>query len=132
MTLRDAPAKRITLNVDVAEARDLLQRVPRACLAYVSDDGPVAEPVRVLAKGDSYLIEFPPCATGSPTNGQEAVLVIDDGVQFFDLRAVYVRGHLAPVDADNGASSDSLRLELEPTRVVAWDYSRIRETDDER
>jgi hypothetical protein len=123
--------KRISLNIDEVDARDLLARVPRACVAFITDDGPQAEPVTLLFKDDSYLIGMPSWAANHLTVGQEVVLVVDDGVQFFDLRAIYVRGHVEPLREMEGPKSDSSCFEVQPTRTIAWDYARIREVNDE-
>ena len=123
--------KRITLNVDPMEARDLLERVPRACVAFASDEGPQAEPVTVLVKDDRYLVGMPSSAASHLTADQEVVLLVDDGVHFFDLRAIYVRGHVQPLGEVEDLADDFFWFEVEPTRTVAWDYARIREVDDE-
>jgi hypothetical protein len=59
------------------------------------------------------------------------VLLIDDGVQFFDLRAIYVRGHVHPLGGVEGLADDSSWFAVQPTRSVAWDYARMREVGDE-
>ena len=130
MTIEGVRVKRITLNVDFAEARDLLERVPRACVAFVSDEGPQTESVTVLVKEDRYLVGMPSSAASHPTADDEVVLVVDDGVQFFDLRAIYVRGHVQPLGEVERLAGDHFWFELEPTRSVAWDYARIREVND--
>jgi hypothetical protein len=53
--------KRVTRNIDPVYARDLLERVPRACISFACDDGPQAQPVVLLWHDDRYLagiIEF--------------------------------------------------------------------------
>ena len=131
MTLEGVRVKRITLNVDPMEARDLLERVPRACVAFVSEDDPQAALVTVLFKDDRYLVGMPASASSHLTVHDEVVLLVDDGVQFFDLRAIYVRGHVRPLAGEEGLASDLFWFEVQPTRTVAWDYARIREVDDE-
>jgi hypothetical protein len=123
--------KRITLNIDLMEARDLLERVPRACLAFASDEGPRVALVTVVFKDDRYLVGMPSSAANHLTAHQEVVLLIDDGVQFFDLRAIYVRGHVQPLGGVEGLADDFLWFAVQPTRSVAWDYARMREVDDE-
>ena len=56
------------------------------------------------------------------------MIVIDEGVLFFDLRAMHVRGRPIPpaVPPDDGHSW----FEVEPTKVTCWDYGRLR-IDDE-
>jgi hypothetical protein len=123
--------KRITLNVELAEARDLLERVPRACVAFITDDGPYVESVTVTFKDDRYVVGIATSAASQLTSGDEVVLLVDDGVQFFDLRAIYVRGHFRPLGEAEGPTSDAFWFEVQPTRTVAWDYASIREVDDE-
>jgi hypothetical protein len=131
MTLEGIRVKRITLNIDPVEARDLLERVPRACVAFATDEGPQAELVTVLFKDDRYLVGMPSTAASHPTVDEEVVLLVDEGVQFFDLRATYVRGHIQPLGGVEGLGCDCVLFEVQPTRTVAWDYARIREVDDE-
>jgi nitroimidazol reductase NimA-like FMN-containing flavoprotein (pyridoxamine 5'-phosphate oxidase superfamily) len=123
--------KRITLNVDLEEVRDLLERVPRACVAFADDEGPRVEPVAFVFKDERYLFGMPSSVARHLTANQEVVLVIDDGVQFFDLRALYVRGRVERLDQVQPAASGSFWFDVQPTRTVAWDYKRIREVDDE-
>ncbi len=123
--------KRVTLNIDLAEVRDLLECVPRACVAFTSDEGPQVEPVTVLFKDDRYLVGMPSSAASPLTLHEEVVLIVDDGVQFFDLRAIYVRGHVRPLGGAEGQEDDCFWFEVQPTRTVAWDYARMREVDDD-
>ncbi len=131
MTTQDARVKRVTLNVDVTEVRDLREQVPRACVTFASDEGPQAEPVTVTFRDDRYLFGMPANAARHCTVGQEVVLVIDDGVQFFDLRAIYVRGHVQPLGRVKDLADDFCWFAIQPTRVVSWDYARMREAHDE-
>ncbi len=121
--------RRITLNVDPVEARDLLERVPRACVAFTDDDGARVEPVTLLFKDDCYLVGMPSNAANHLTASDEVVLLVDDGVQFFDLRAIYVRGHVELLGEPE--EGDLFWFAVRPMRTVAWDYARIRAVDDE-
>ncbi|MGZ3374957.1 MAG: hypothetical protein ACXU9Z_16825 [Gemmatimonadaceae bacterium] len=123
--------KRITRNIDLAEARDLLERVPRACVAFAGGEGPRAELVTVVVEDDHYLVGMPSSAATHPAVHQEVVLLVDEGLQFFDLRAIYVRGHVKPPGGVEGLPGDFFWFAVQPTRTVAWDYGRIREVDDE-
>jgi len=123
--------KRITRNIDLVEVRDLLERVPRACIAFAGDEGPQAEPVTVLFTDDRYLVGMPPSAASHPTVHEEVVLLVDEGFQFFDLRAIYVRGHVQALGGVERLPGDFFWFAVQPTRTVAWDYGRIREVDDE-
>ena len=78
-----------------------------------------------MLRDERYLIGVRREAGDRPSLGDEVVLVIDEGVQFFDLRAIYIRG---TVSAEGLPADDSgLRwLEVEPTKIVAWDFSEMR------
>ena len=121
--------KRVTRNIELSEARDLLEHSARACLAFASHAGPVAEPVTVVFDNDRYLVGMPSDTSVHPAVREEAVLLVDEGVQYFDLRAIYVRGVVASVDGVQKLSADLAWLALEPTKIVAWDYGRMREVD---
>lgn len=123
--------KRISLNVDVAEASDLLRRVPRACVALADDGEPRVEPADVVFDHGRYLVGMQATVASHVTSGDEVVLLIDEGFHFFDLRAVYVRGHVALAGEGDGLPGDLCWFEITPTRSTAWNYARIRELDDE-
>ena len=74
---------------------------------------------------------MPSSAASHPTAHEEVVLLVDDGVLFFDLRAIYVRGHVQPLGSVEGLAGDFFWFAVQPTRTVAWDYARMREVDDE-
>jgi hypothetical protein len=119
----------VTRNVDPEEARDLLERVPRASVAFADAEWPSAEPATVSFANERYLVAIAASAAARPVAGQEVVLLVDEGVHFFDLRAIYIRGRVASVE-DEGRD-ELFRFTLAPTKIVAWDYGRLREVDDE-
>jgi hypothetical protein len=123
--------RRITRNVALAEVRDLLERVPRACVAFAGDEGPRVEPVNVVVENNRYIVGLPSSAASHPAVHQEVALLVDDGLQFFDLRAIYIRGHVRSLDGREGLPDGSSWFTVQPTRVVAWNYGRMREADDE-
>jgi len=67
-----------------------------------------------------------------PAIDQEVVLLVDEGVHFFDLRAIYIRGRVKPAEAPNGAPAGRTWFEVIPLKTVAWDYGTLREVKDER
>ncbi len=124
--------KRVTRNIDPGSARGLLERVPRACLCFASDQGPQAQPIVLVWHDDRYLVSIPQNADRKPGPGQEVVLLIDEGVHFFDLRAIYIRGQVKPASAPREApTADCTWLEVVPLKTVAWDYGTLREVRDE-
>jgi hypothetical protein len=130
-TFESVRVKRVTRNIDLVEARDLLEQVPRACVAFAGDEGPQAELVTVVFKDDRYLVGMRSSAASHPAVHEEVVMLVDEGFQFFDLRAIYVRGHVQPLGGVEGLPGDFFWFAVQPTRTVAWDYGRIREVDDE-
>ena len=123
--------KHITRDIDPADAHDLLERVPRACLSFASDDGPCAQPIAFVWRDDRYLVGIPEAANRQPVIDQEAVLLGDEGMYFFDLRAIYIRGHVKPIDTPDGAPAGRRWFEVIPLKTVAWDYGMLREVPDE-
>ncbi len=125
--------KRVTRNIDPGSARDLLERVPRACLCFASDHGPQAQPIVLVWHDDRYLASIPQNADCQPVSGQEVVLPIDEGVHFFDLRALSIRGQVKQASAPSEALvADCTWFEVVPLKTVAWDYGTLREVRDER
>ena len=124
--------KQITRNIDLTSAHDLLERVPRACIAFAHDDGPQAQPVTVVWQDQRYFVGMPETADHQPEANQEVVLLVDEGVYFFDLRAIYIRGHVQPTEAPTNEPSEYTWFELLPLKTVAWDYGTLHEVNDER
>jgi hypothetical protein len=129
---RKQQIKSVTRDVDPGSARDLLERVPRACLAFSGDHGPHNQPVGLHLSEEGYLVSVPWEAKYQPIPGQEAVLLVDEGVYYFDLRAIYIRGQIKSIDAPQDAPTGGRWFELIPSRTVAWDYGTLREVQDER
>jgi hypothetical protein len=117
--------RRVTVRVPAEESIDLLERPARACCGFVENGRPRIEPVVLVFRDGRYLVGIRPGAK-APDPDTEAVLVVDDGVLFFELRAVYVRGLARTM---NPQLSEQLRwIELEPSRVSSWNYGRMRLT----
>ncbi len=123
--------KRVTRNIDPGNARDLLERVPRACLSFACDDGPHAQPIVLVWHEERYLAGIPENVDRQPAPDQEVVLLVDEGIYWFDLRAIYIRGQVKPAEAPRGAPGGRTWFELIPSKTVAWDYGALREVSDE-
>lgn len=119
--------KPVTRDINPFLAQDLLVRVPRACLAFTGERGPQVQPVGVLWKNERCLVKIPTGGGGWPGPGQEVVLLIDEGIYYFDLRAIYIRGQMQPVEAPSGGKAEDNWFELIPLKTVAWDYGSMRE-----
>ncbi len=123
--------KRVTRNITLDDAQDLLGRVPRACISLATDNGPLVQPVVLLWCDHRYWIGIPENADQQPGAGQEIVLLVDEGIHFFNLRAVYIRGQVQPSASPVDAPSGRNWLELIPSKTVAWDYGKFREVSDD-
>jgi len=124
--------KQITRNIDLDSARDLLERVPRACITFAHDNVPQAQPVAFVWHNHRYFVGIPETAHHHPDSGQEIVLLVDEGVYFFNLRAIYIRGHAQPAEAPPGSYAGHSWFDLVPLKTVAWDYGTLHEVNDER
>jgi hypothetical protein len=116
-------SREVTVRVPLEESLDLLQRPARACIGFTSHGQPRIEPVHLWYEDRRYLIGMEPDAV-VPDPSDEVVLVVDEGVLFFNLRGVYVRGAVRPVSS---SPREGLRcVEVEPFRVSSWNYGRMR------
>lgn len=122
--------KPVTRDVDPDQMKDLLERVPRACLSFAGSQGPQAQPVGLRWQGDRYLVSIPAGAEDPPVPGQEVVLLVDEGIYYFELRAIYIRGQVRISEVPVDALAGHQWFEVVPTKTVAWDYGRLREVSD--
>jgi hypothetical protein len=122
--------KPVTRNIVPSAARDLLERIPRACLAFAGDHGPQAQPITLVWRQGRYLAGIPANVARQPGAGQEVVLLIDEGVHFFDLRALYILGRAQSAEAPRDAPAGRMWLEVVPLKTLAWDYGALREVEE--
>ena len=118
----------VTQRVGTDAVDDLLEQPPRAAIAFAR--GASVEPVPVAyrrSEGRSLVglrREWLPPG-GAP---ERAVLLLDDGRYWFELRAVTMRGRLEPSSAQlPGGEPHLVWFEFTPDRTVAWDYGALRE-----
>ena len=123
--------KHVTRDIEPASAHDLLRRVPRVCICFADDGRPHAQPVTLVWHDNCYQIGVPASATSLPTRDQEVVLLVDEGVYFYDLRAIYIRGVALPIQAPAASKAGYAWFELTPSKIVAWDYGAMREVDND-
>ncbi|MDD5370166.1 MAG: hypothetical protein PHQ40_13870 [Anaerolineaceae bacterium] len=124
--------KLVTRDVDPDSLLDLLEQVSRACLSYASDHGPQVLPVGLLWYENRYLVNISEETEHQLFPGQEVVLLIDEGIYYFDLRAIYIRGQVKNSEAPPHAPTDRKWFEVIPIKTVAWDYGTLREVKDDR
>lgn len=125
-------------DVDPQDVADLGTDPPRACLAIIRTGRTCLLPVRARAVEGGYRITVRR-EDASGLDGVQALLVIDDGVAWFELRAVTARGTLStPATATNAAetnaagqqATETVPFLLTPRRVIAWDYGALRPSPD--
>ncbi len=121
----------VTRDIDPDSARDLLERIPRACVAFASDSWPQIQPVALTWRDGRCLVGILENAERQPTASQEIVLLIDEGVHYFELRAISIRGEVKLARAPEGALPGRVWFELISRKTVAWDYGMLRETRNE-
>ena len=121
---------RVTQRVDPDALVDLLERPARAAIAFPRGASVEPVPVAYLRSEGHDLVGLgrewlPP--EGAP---ERAVLLLDDGRYWFELRAVTMRGRLGPSSAPPpGSEPHFVWFEFTPDRTVAWDYGALREED---
>ncbi|MEP7286184.1 MAG: hypothetical protein ABI947_10500 [Chloroflexota bacterium] len=123
--------KQVTRNIDPDSAHDLLERVPRACITFAYEHKPQAQPVALVWRDSRYLVGIPENIDLRPNDGDEVVLLVDEGIYFFDLRAIYIRGQIHPTELPQNAPVGHRWFEVIPLKKVAWDYGSLREVGDE-
>ena len=116
----------VTVRVPLTDVVDLLEKPGRACMSFAVESRPWVEAVPFRYDKGRFLVRV---GKGSrfPSDGAEVVLVVDEGVLFFYLRAVYIRGTTAT--AEPTANGERKWLEVKPTKVSSWDYGRMRVSD---
>ena len=117
--------KRVTRAVRPEDLRELLERPPRATLAFVREGQIHAIPVAFKYDDGRYLVGLPDDAT--PPDGRVKLLV-DDGPWYFDLRGLWVRGALTPIKPPASAPEGATWFELAPEKTAAWHYGSMRES----
>jgi hypothetical protein len=121
----ESQAKRVTRDVEVSALRALLDRPPRATVAFVDGGAVSLLPARARCSVTKHLFGVLPAAAPELAD-REVVLVIDDGPYWFEARGISVRGIAARVEPPSGGGSLAWYA-VAPRRVLAWDYGAVRE-----
>lgn len=122
---------RVVQRVDPAGFLDVLEPHARAAIAFDRDGAAEVLPVRYVRRGEQHWIGVVREALPEPASFARAVLVLDDGSYWFELRAVTFRGRIetAPVEPA-GAGHDLVWLSFVPIGAIAWDYGALHEERD--
>jgi hypothetical protein len=119
---------RITQRVDPRALDALVERPPRAAVVFSRNDGVEAVPVAFRRDCEKLWIGMErgvPVGSGAPV---PAVVVVDDGRYWFELRAITWRGHLVPASAPPPILGADLRwFEFLVEGSVSWNYATLHE-----
>jgi hypothetical protein len=121
--------RRITNAVDPEKMRDLLERVPRACIAFKSAGIIELVPVEFRFQAGRYWIGMSGGASGPAPGADDPVkLLVDEGMYYFDMRGIWIRGRALFSEERPEAGSPALNwFQLVPEKFVAWDFGAMRE-----
>ena len=120
--------RRISNAVDPEKMRDLLERVPRACIAFNSAGIVEVVPVAFRFQAGRYWIGMSGESGPAPAPDGPVKLLIDEGMYYFDMRGIWIRGRaLFSEERPEGGSAELSWLQLVPEKFVAWDFGAMRE-----
>ena len=121
--------RRITTAVDPEKMRGLLERVPRACMAFNNAGMVEVVPVEFRFQAGRYWIGMSGGGSGASPGPDEPVkLLIDEGMYYFDMRGIWIRGRaLFSEERPEGGSPAVNWFQLVPEKFVAWDFGAMRE-----
>lgn len=123
--------KHITNAVDPEKMRGLLERAPRACIAFNSAGTIEVVPVEFRFQQGRYWIGM--SGESGPALGPDepVKLLIDEGMYYFDMRGIWIRGRaLLSEERPEGGSPAVNWFQLIPEKSVAWDFGAMREVED--
>jgi hypothetical protein len=121
--------RRITNAVDPERMQELLERVPRACVAFNNAGIVELVPVEFRFQAGRYWIGMSEGGSEpAPGPGEPMKLLIDEGMYYFDMRGIWIRGRaLFSEERPEGGSAELSWLQLVPEKFVAWDFGAMRE-----
>ena len=121
--------RRITHAVDPEKMRNLLERVPRACIVFLNAGMAEIVPVEFRFQEGRYWIGISGDGSDPAPGPDEPVkLHIDEGMYYFDMRGIWIRGRALFSDERPEAGSPALTwFRLVPEKFVAWDFGDMRE-----
>lgn len=119
---------RVTQRVDASALDGLAERPPRAALAFTRGEAVEAVPIALHRDGEKIWIGIDRNLPVGDATPLPAVVLIDDGRYWFELRGLTWRGGLVPSAVHPSALSTELRwFEFLIEARVAWDYATLHE-----
>jgi len=123
--------KRITNAVDPERMQDLLERVPRACMAFNNAGIVELEPVEFRLQEGRCWIGMSGESGPAPGPHETVKLLIDEGMYYFDMRGIWIRGRAVfSEECPEGGSPALNWFQLDPEKLVAWDFGAMRDVED--
>ncbi|MBI2912887.1 MAG: hypothetical protein HYY03_03095 [Chloroflexi bacterium] len=120
--------KRITNAVDPEKMQGLLKRAPRAYMAFNNAGTVEIVPVEFRFQEGRYWIGVSGESGPAPGPDQPVKLLIDEGMYYFDMRGIWIRGRASFSEGrPQGGSAALSWFELVPDKFVAWDFGEMRE-----
>ena len=121
--------RHITNAVGPEKMRDILERVPRACIAFNNAGVIDVVPVEFRFQEGRYWIGMlGGRSEPAPGPGEPMKLLIDEGMHYFDMRGIWIRGRAAVSEEQPEGGSPALTwFQLAPETFVAWDFGAMRE-----
>jgi hypothetical protein len=131
MTIIYEHVRRVTHAVDAERMRELLERAPRACIGFVHDGRAELVPVELRLRAGRYWIGVSPVGSDPvPGPDQPLKLLVDEGMYYFDMRGIWIRGRASFGAAPPEGGAPNLRwFQLVPEKCVAWDFGAMRERE---
>jgi len=106
----------------------LVARPPRAAVVFSRSDGIEVVPVSLRRDGGKLWIGMDPGVPVDRETPVPAVVVVDDGRYWFELRAITWRGCLVSATAPPAILGVALSwFEFLVERSVSWDYATLHE-----
>ncbi len=122
--------RRITNAVDPENMRELLERVPRACAAFDNAGTVELAPVEFRFQAGRYWIGMSGESGPAPAPDGAVKLLIDEGMNYFDMRGIWIRGRAKFSEEPPEGGSPALDwFQLVPDKFVAWDFGAMREEE---
>src|SRR3989304_5547744 len=120
--------RRITNAVDHERMQELLERAPRACIAFNNAGIIEVVPVEFRLQEGRHWIGMSGGGSGpSPGPDEPVKLLIDEGMYYFDMRGIWIRGRaLFSEERPEAGSPAGDRVQLVPDKSVAWDFGAMR------
>ena len=118
--------KRITHAVDPEKMRDILERAPRACIAFLRAGKVELVPVQFQLREGRYWVGL--SGDGPAPGSDEPVkLLVDEGMYYFAMRGIWIGGRARFGEARPEGGSPALSwFQLLPEKSIAWDFGTMR------